>query len=591
MVIQLNYLLYPKIIDIFITKIYSYNVEISIYQGGLRIRVLWILLVVSILYLSASISVSAFSSKYIETIKAEDVLEQIEVGKTIEYDNVAIEGDLNLSGVSLPSKYKERSGFQKTVHYLSNEVKPIDSTIHIKNSEIYDNVYSNNIIFNKSVSFDNCIFNQDVQFRGTQFTSDASFANSKFTDNAYFEWAEFDKTADFQNAIFKNSTHFLEANFLGASIFKNTSFQQFLDIRGAKFRGLANFALSTFYNDTYFNQILFSDDADFKTSKFYGLSTFWAASFEDSADFRATKFYKDVTFSNSQFKGTARFTEGRFYGIVDFRKSTFSNDSLLWNAVFDGKVDFKDAIFEKNVDFEDATFKNNADFSYVQFSNNRNYIAKFLNTSFIGNVTFAYASFSPLVDMRRSHFYALFNMTQAIFDRLEIKWSDIEENLVCDDSVYISLINNFENLGQFKDADNCAYQYGKYRLENSGSMSSKVMETLSWITCGFGVRPQYAIIWTIILTFSFGVLYYFSNALQKDSRIKRVLNAGIYDKNPKGPTFHEALYFSLTVFLVSLPPHGLHPSDRWRYIVMFEDILGWIIMTLFVVALGHVMIR
>ena len=157
--------------------------------------------------------------------------------------------------------------------------------------------------------------------------------------------------------------------------------------------------------------------------------------------------------------------------------------------------------------------------------------------------------------------------------------------------IYISLINNFRNLGQFEDYDNCIYQYGRYRLAHENSIWSYLIDSLSWITCGFGVRPHFAIGWAILLIISFGYIYYSLGVLQKDRRAQSAFQFRKYGQKMRTSTFREALYFSTMVFTLSLPALGLRPVEKWRYAVMVEDILGWIIMTLFVVTLGHVMIR
>jgi hypothetical protein len=45
------------------------------------------------------------------------------------------------------------------------------------------------------------------------------------------------------------------------------------------------------------------------------------------------------------------------------------------------------------------------------------------------------------------------------------------------------------------------------------------------------------------------------------------------------------------MFFVALPPPAWNLQGRWKYVVLVEDVLGWMLMTLFVVTLGNVMIR
>jgi hypothetical protein len=557
----------------------------------MRVRALGILLCALLLQPSLFLEASGLSDPIAKIIRAEDIMGKIEIGAPIDYNNVIIEGDLNLSHLQLSSKHKKRSEFEQEIRYLSSDVKLIESPIRINGSEIRGAIYSDNMIFNRTITFSECTFDQDVHFRGTQFGNDVSFQDSSFARNAYFEWAEFYGKANFQDSIFYDSSHLLEAVFSDDAIFKNAKFGNFVDMRGAKFGGLTKFDLSIFAGDAHFEEILFSKDVDFKNSQFYGAATFWAANFEGESDFRGTKFYRDAIFSNSQFRGIASFGDTRFDSNAGFRKSIFLNDLLFENSLFKGNAEFRDANFEKNVGFENVIMASQADFSRSQFSNNRNSITKFLNTSFEGDANFAYSSFSPVAQMRNSRFNRSLNMTQAIFDRMEIRWDDIKNCLIGDDSIYISFINNFRNLGQFGDYDNCIYQYGRYRLAHEDSIWSYLTDMMSWITCGFGVRPHFAIAWALSVITVFGYIYHVLGALQRDIRFQSVFQSKKYGKKMKASTFREALYFSAMVFLVSLPPQGLRSADKWRYAVMFEDVLGWILMTLFVVTLGHVMIR
>lgn len=556
----------------------------------MRIKASYIILSALLLQALLFLGASGLSYQSSEVVRAEEILDQIEFGAPVDCYGVIIDGDLNLSRLNIPIEFKERSDFEQEIHYLSTNSKIVESPIDIIDCEIRGTISSNNIIFNKSVSFKDCIFEQDAHFRGTQFRDDLSFNNASFAGNAYFEWTEFNQLADFQNSVFISSTHFLEATFSGDSSFEKTEFRNLVDMRSSKYGEQANFGSSKFGDDAYLDRTQFSKDVDFRNSQFNGTATFWSADFGGVADFRGSKFLRDATFSNSQFQGIARLGNINFYGNADFRRSVFWDDALIENSLFEGEADFRQTNFGKNVGFENTIMGFDADFSHAQFSNDRNFKTRFINTSFQGDANFASCSLSPIAQMRNSRLNGSLNMTHATFDRLEVKWDDIKNNLKCDDSVFILLINNFRNLGQFNDYDNCIYQYGKFRIDYSDQVWSKFTDILSWITCGFGVRPHFTIFWAILLITIFGYIYYFYNIIKKDINSNRVLqkNRG---KKSKDSSFQEALYFSTMVFLVSLSPQGLRAEGKWRYLVMLEDILGWILMTLFVVTLGHVMIR
>jgi hypothetical protein len=55
-------------------------------------------------------------------------------------------------------------------------------------------------------------------------------------------------------------------------------------------------------------------------------------------------------------------------------------------------------------------------------------------------------------------------------------------------------------------------------------------------------------------------------------------------------SFGDALFFSIMVF-VSKPPQQWLPRGKWRYAVMVEGVIGWLLLGLFIVTLAKVTIR
>jgi hypothetical protein len=99
-----------------LTKIYSYKIEIrSQYSGDMRVRALGILLCALLLQALFFPEANGLSDPAAKIIRAEDILEKIEAGAPIDYNNVIIEGDLNLSHLQLSSKHKKRSDFEQEI--------------------------------------------------------------------------------------------------------------------------------------------------------------------------------------------------------------------------------------------------------------------------------------------------------------------------------------------------------------------------------------------------------------------------------------------------------------------------------------------
>lgn len=216
-------------------------------------------------------------------------------------------------------------------------------------------------------------------------------------------------------------------------------------------------------------------------------------------------------------------------------------------------------------------------------------------------------------------------------------WEEIKNALDCDEASYLVLVKNFREHGQFKEADDCYYIY---RYINMNSLS----DFLSWISCGFGVRPLYTVYLSFIFIILFGFFYWIGNGIYKLSvphqlqedipgkcrrwnlhliwislivyikqlvkylndmprRFLNFLRASRPRDISKIPdrlwhksfeahlSLNDSLYFSALVFFTLHPPHGWEYSRRWRYVVLLEDILGGIFITLFIVTLSNIMIR
>ncbi|MGB7544890.1 MAG: hypothetical protein WBL92_04730, partial [Methanothrix sp.] len=52
----------------------------------------------------------------------------------------------------------------------------------------------------------------------------------------------------------------------------------------------------------------------------------------------------------------------------------------------------------------------------------------------------------------------------------------------------------------------------------------------------------------------------------------------------------DSIFYSALVFLTYAPPDWKY-SGRWRYVVLTEGTIGWLIMALFLVTLSNVVIR
>ena len=318
-----------------------------------------------------------------------------------------------------------------------------------------------------------------------------------------------------------------------------------------------------------FNGALFNGDADFTFAKFSGYASFNGALFNGDADF---------TFA--EFSGDASFLRAKFSGHTDFWGAKFNGDADFTYAEFSGHVYFSEALFNDDADFTFAEFSSDADFTGALFSDKLSSKMNFGSASFGGNATFVDTQFSQYADFREARFNNSLNLTHARFDRLELRWGSIEKHLNCDDTAYMALIKNYDNLAWFEDADNCLYDYREWRRENSEFGITKLLDYAALVSCGYGVKPRRPLILGLIMVMVCAVYYRRTKAIKRHEKEGDHQEANIWD----------AFYFSMMTF-TTVGYGDWYPLDEHRKLVMFEGIVGWLTLSLFLVTLANVVIR
>jgi hypothetical protein len=299
-------------------------------------------------------------------IDASEILAKIEKGGDVEYDNVIIKGNLDISGHKLP----EENG------------KPIiNSKISIKNSRFDGFVNFASTIFKNNIRFSGTIFDgidrNDISatdFRSASFNGDANFERASFSRSnvksashtscpgtANFERATFSKRANFIGATFGGYANFSNASFSGGANFERATFSKRANFIGATFGGYANFSNATFSGDTnIFNSATFSRIANFRSASFSGDANFSNATFSGGANFESATFSGVVNFSNASFSGDANiFIRATFGRIANFSNATFFRRVANFSsASFSGDANFESAVFGENfVSFRDTKFR------------------------------------------------------------------------------------------------------------------------------------------------------------------------------------------------------------------------------------------
>jgi hypothetical protein len=161
---------------------------------------------------------------------------------------------------------------------------------------------------------------------------------------------------------------------------------------------------------------------------------------------------------------------------------------------------------------------------------------------------------------------------------------------------------------RYNDADNCYYDFRKkhqdaksWFRENRSRLSrfdwSKLYDHIAWRSCGYGVRPSFTIACIFGSILGFASLYRIFDGITKSSPPEITMNAlnnstllFAYAPSGASPSSLECLYFS-TVSFAGGTPVGLSPVGDWKYAVMFESVLGYLFLALFIVVLARKLIR
>jgi hypothetical protein len=393
-----------------------------------------------------------------------------------------------------------------------------------------------NKIVASSIQIKNSVFETNLDFKDAVFLESIDFKGSTFIENALFSGAQVDGSATFEDVQFKKE----------ASFYKS------------KFKNRANFNKAEFGGDATFYEVEF-DDAGFYESNFRGDATFDGSKFNGNAYFDGTRFNSYVYFGNALFSQDASFYQTKFDWNANFSSAKFGGMSYFDGAYFAKNANFENAEFDRYVSFDNVRFEKDADFKGTQFNRD----SYFTGTKFGGNL----------------------NLDNSHFSALQIEWAAIKDHLLYNEATYVALIKDYEGLGYFNDADNSYYQYRKENQARETSLGIKLMDILAWLTCGYGVRPLYTVGFSILVCLIFAIFYWAGDVVSKCkcalSSLEEVQNSPLVN----------IIYFSVMAFVTPHVSVEWLPSGNWKFVVLLEHIMGWMIMALFLVTLGKVMIR
>ncbi len=225
--------------------------------------------------------------------------------------------------------------------------------------------------------------------------------------------------------------------------------------------------------------------------------------------------------------------------------------------------------FKNSVSFSGATFNNSSDFSWAIFNNSADFtLAKFNDAAeFIGPET--------------------------------------SEKLILDGKNFQKFYKYYNDRGRYADADVVYYNYRQSKLRKEKWNDSEFWwDFLSWLTCGFGVKPLYTIFFGIAVIFLFSGIYVNPICLKSltanvywDIKSNKILpfalkNPGIVRDRDQDQKIYltDIIYYSFGCFTF-MSHDNWYPRDSFKKLVALEGALGWLILGIFMATLSKVIIR
>jgi len=425
-----------------------------------------------------------------------------------------------------------------------------------------------------SIRITNSIFRGNVSCEGTVFNGEVDFENTTFQKNAIFNETKFMTAANFNATHFMGGAIFNMSRFEDGGTFDFAYYNETADYESVWFDKFATFYNATFVKDAQFSFSLFDGAyANFEFVSCMGGAYFYGSQFNTYCAFTDARLEKIADFHGTKYSDGASFIRTKFFGPADFRRSRFIADSLFYQAFFNDTATFSNTNFEGPALFNDTVFSRDANFDSVQFLSP----ADMSNAAFDGNLLMNNTKITRMVfdDATFGKETRLY-LAKADINRLMVSWSEIKDIINFDSAAYLSLIKNYKDLGQSSDANECYYELRYLNQGNKPLGFAKLLDIVAWLTCGYGVRPQYALFFGLVVILTFAFIYWSGRGVE-----------GFHDIHGH-QLMVASLFYSTIAFTAN--SKGLPLRGRYKYLGIAEGIIGWLLMALFLVTLGRLII-
>ena len=281
-------------------------------------------------------------------------------------------------------------------------------------------------------------------------------------------------------------------------------------------------------------------------------------------------------------------------------------------------------VIESSIIIQKSTFENKLDFSFVQFKNT----VSFNGTTFNNFAGFSYATFNNSADFSFATFNNSANFSQSIFtdsayfimtnfkSPSDLIGPETPGKLVVDRKNSNIFIKYYNDQGKYEDADAIYYNYRQDNMMLKKWSDPKYWwDFLSWITCGFGVKPLNTLLFGIAVISLFSFIYtnpirlkinkysvipiILSLNVHMIKRSDKIIPFEMYLKNPaivniqdqnQKAHLSDIIYYSIGCFTF-MSHDNWYPRGSFKKWVAFEGALGWFILAIFIATLSKTLIR
>ena len=378
------------------------------------------------------------------------------------------------------------------------------------------------------------------------------------------------------------------------------------DFSEAVFHGNVRFSHMTFFGSVDFSDAEFLGDALFSNAKLSGDVAFFDAKFSGGAAFEFAKFSKNVRFVGAEFSGYAWFSYTEFLGVTDFNEAKFSKTAWFSYAEFLGDTSFDHAKFLGVTHFKNAKFWEERK---IRFDFSRFYEIVRFDGIVMSDVRFTF---------NNTVFERGLSMNEYLWSQSGFRLKIEESDLVSAADSYQALRRGFENMGHYRAAGELFYLEMACRkntitlITHSDSIRlpkrfgcliqtvrrSKPLRPvfnkialllkvrvrwsnlINWlwmrlfdVSCGFGERPRRVLLGSILTVLTFTGLYF-----------------PIVDSTNILGRLKTAFLLSLDAFtpgkFLNIPF-----TSPGEWFVQIETVLGWFMLSLFLVVFTRKMSR